>query len=66
MFRIEEKICPSRESEIEHTIVRNKYFRDHLGLNCLHIHFRHYEQQLRGCSPQANYTDRATAACPRS
>jgi hypothetical protein len=24
------------------------------------------QNELRGCSPQANYTDRATAACRRS
>jgi hypothetical protein len=38
-----------------------------VGLNpILFSSFKHKQNKLLGFSPQANYTDRATAACRRS
>jgi hypothetical protein len=40
-----------------------------LSLSCTNVKIQHHKQKqnkLRDFSPQANYTDRATAACRRN
>jgi hypothetical protein len=53
---------------------RTDYIRDRLSAEMRALHLKYYlsisykkknKKKLRGLSPRANYTDRATAACRR-
>jgi hypothetical protein len=57
--------CENR-TELTDTLCGQNAEINDIKINCRYIYHETKKTKLRGLSPRANYTDRATAACRRS